>query len=201
MKELLEKLSNGETTVDEVLQAIEDADKDKVPRSRLNDKIEEIKDLSGQLKDRDKQLKDLSGKAAGNEDLQQQIEKLQEENKQTAKDYQAKLEKQAFDFALEKAVTDAKAKNPKAVKALLDVENIKLDGDKLLGLEEQLKGLQESESYLFGTEEPKSLKGREPVHNDGKADGLTREQFASIVYGDRVQLYNEKPDLYKKLSE
>lgn len=162
MKELLEKLSKGETTVEDVLKAIDDADKEKVPRSRLNDKIEEIKELNDQLKERDNQLKDLGDKAKGNEDLQKQINDLQDANKQTATDYQAKLDKQAFDFSLEKALSDAKAKNPKAVKALLNAEAIKLDGDKLLGLEEQLKTLQESDGYLFGVEETPQLRGRQP---------------------------------------
>jgi len=38
-----------------------------------------------------------------------------------------------LDFALERALTAAKAKNPKAVKALLNLENVKLDGEQLLG--------------------------------------------------------------------
>ena len=65
MKELLEKLAKGETTTEEVLKAIDDAEKDKVPRSRLNDKIEEVKELTGQLKERDDQLVEL-GKASFN---------------------------------------------------------------------------------------------------------------------------------------
>jgi len=55
-----------------------------------------------------------------------------------------------LDIAIEKALTAAKAKNPKAVKALLDLEKVKLDGDKLLGLEDQLKTIQQSDPYLFG---------------------------------------------------
>jgi myosin heavy subunit len=201
MKELLEKLANGEATVDDVLKAIDEADKDKVPRTRLNDKIDEIKELQGQLSDRDKQLKDLSKKADGNEDLQAQIKQLQEDNKKVKDDYEQKLTEKTFDFSLEKALADAKAKNPKAVKALLNKETIKLDGDKLLGLEEQLKTLQESDGYLFGEEQPAGLKGRQ-AHPPGQkpATGVTKEQFAQMGYSDRVQLFNDNPELYKQLS-
>lgn len=202
MKELLERLAKGESTLDEVLKALDEADKEKVPRSRLNDKIAEVKELEKQLKDRDTQLDDLSKKAKGNEDLMKQISDLQDLNKQTAADYQAKLDKQAFDFSLEKALADAKAKNPKAVKALLNTDAIKLDGENLLGLEEQLKALQESDSYLFGAEEQPSLKGRKP--NDDPtppATGLTKEQFKQMSYSDRVKVYNENPDLYKQLNQ
>jgi hypothetical protein len=202
MKELLEKLEKGETTVDDVLKAIDDADKEKVPRSRLNDKIDEIKELTNQLSDRDNQLKDLSKKAEGNEDLQKQIEQLQETNKQTAKEYQEKLDKQAFDFKLSEALSDAKAKNPKAVKALLDKETIKLDGDKLLGLEEQLKSLQESDGYLFGVEEEPKLKGRQPQPpNNNQQTGLTKEQFNKMNYKQRVELYNTDLETYQRLSK
>ncbi len=55
-----------------------------------------------------------------------------------------------LDFAIEKALTVAKAKNTKAVKALLDMDKVKLDGDQLLGIDEQLKALQQSDPYLFG---------------------------------------------------
>jgi len=33
---------------------------------------------------------------------------------------------------------------------LLDMEKVKLDGDQLLGIDEQLKALQQSDQYLFG---------------------------------------------------
>lgn len=200
MKELLEKLSKGETTVDDVLKAIDEADKEKVPRTRLNDKIAEVKELEKQLKDRDTQLQDLSKKAKGNEELEKQISDLQEQNKQTAADYQAKLDKQAFDFSLEKALADAKAKNPKAVKALLNTEAIKLDGEKLLGLEEQLKALQESDAYLFGAEEQPSLKGRKP-NDDPTPPATGNNPFSKEHFNltEQAKLYKENPELYKQL--
>ena len=171
------------------------------PKEKFDEKNEDVKELKRQLEERDTQLNQLSKKAKGNEELEQQIKQLQDDNKQATEEYQQKLEKQAFDFALEKAISEAKAKNPRAVKALLDVENIKLDGDKLIGFDDQLKGLQESDSYLFGQEEQKKLNGREPVVKEKSSDGLSKEQFSQMPYADRVKLYNEKPDLYKKLSE
>jgi chromosome segregation ATPase len=171
----------------------------------LKDEADKAKDdadeLKSQLSDRDKQLKDLSKKAEGNEDLQAQIKQLQDDNKKVKDDYEQKLTEKTFDYSLDKALADAKAKNPKAVKALLNKETIKLDGDKLLGLEEQLKTLQESDGYLFGEEQPAGLKGRQ-AHPPGQkpATGVTKEQFAQMGYSDRVQLFNDNPDLYKQLN-
>lgn len=151
MKELLEALAKGDKSVDEVLQAIETENKNMVPRSRLNDKNNEIKDLKEQLGDRDTQLADLKTKAVGNDDLQKQIQDLQAANQAATSEYEAKLTKQAYDFALDKELLVAKARNPVAVKALLNPELIKLEDGKLLGLSEQLTKIQESDGYLFDT--------------------------------------------------
>ena len=54
-----------------------------------------------------------------------------------------------IDFAVDKSLMSSKAKNPKAVKALLDLNNVEFDGDKIKGLEEQVKNIKKSDSYLF----------------------------------------------------
>lgn len=170
------------------------------PKEKFNEKNDEVKDLKKQLKDRDTQLEDLGKKVKGNEELENQIKDLQKANEDTAKEYQDKLNKQAFDFALERSLADAQAKNPKAVKALLNAEAIKLDGDKLLGLEEQLKALKESDSYLFAETIP-TLSGRKPhVPVTPGNKGITKEQFGQMSYTERVNLYNENPDLYNQLN-
>lgn len=202
MKELLEKLAKGEATVEDVLKAIDDNQKDYVPRSRLNDKNDEIKEFQQQLKQRDEQLEDLGKKAKGNDELVKQIDELKGLNEQTAKDYQAKLDKQAFDFTLEKAITTAQAKNPKAVKALLNTEAIKLDGDKLLGLDEQLNALKESDGYLFAEGTPPGLKGRKPHVPDGNPTGYEGPnpwKKDSFNLTKQAQLLKEDPELAKQL--
>jgi Phage minor structural protein GP20 len=120
-----------------------------IPKEKFDAVNKEKNDYKKQVGERDTQLEDLKTKATGNEDLQQQIQKLQDDNKQMKEDYETQIKQQSFDFALKDALTAAKVKNPKAVKALLDTETIKLDGDKLLGLDEQLKNIKESDSYLF----------------------------------------------------
>jgi DNA repair exonuclease SbcCD ATPase subunit len=193
MKELLESLVNGDKTIDEVVEALEKDQKNMVPRSRLNDKNNEIKDLKQQLDDRDTQLKDLSAKATGNEELQKQIQDLQAANDQAKQEYEAKLSQQTYEFALDRALMGAKARNPKAVKALLDMESIKLDGEALLGLNEQLEVLKESDSYLFASEEQQqqggsggynpgsSQKTNPPPGNGEKGYNDAREQVRALL--------------------
>lgn len=60
-----------------------------------------------------------------------------------------------FDHALESALTGAKAKNVKAVQALLSKDNLKLTDDgKILGLDDQLKAIKEQNDYLFESDKP-----------------------------------------------
>lgn len=68
--------------------------------------------------------------------------------------YNSDLAALKLDNAVNMALVEAKVKNPKLAKAALDSSIIKLDGEKLIGLSEQLEALKESDGYLFDTEEP-----------------------------------------------
>lgn len=126
-----------------------------IPKSRLDEETQAKKELESQLKDRDKQLEDLSKNNADNEVLKKQILDLQAANNAKEKEYQENLAKIKLDNALEIALTNAGSKNNKAVKALLNMENIKLDNDKLFGFDEQLAELKKSNDFLFEVKEQK----------------------------------------------
>jgi hypothetical protein len=144
-KEQLMALGLSEEQADKIIEGYGTM----VPKARLDEKIKEVKEYKDQVIDRDTQLTDLQSKAAGNEALQSEITKLQDANKQAVADYETKLQEQSYTFALDSALSGAKVKNVKAVKALLESEKIKLDGENLTGLEEQLAALKTSDSYLF----------------------------------------------------
>jgi len=168
-----------------------------VPKSRLDEKIQEAKDYKSQLDARDKQLAELEPKAAGNESLLQQIQKLQDDNKTAQTEYEQKLAETQRTFALDSALSGAKVKNLKAVKALLDAEKIKLDGDKLSGLEEQLEALKTSDAYLFETaEEGKPTFSTKPKP---KGEGVTKESIMAIKDSSaRIQAIQDNPTLFTK---
>jgi Phage minor structural protein GP20 len=94
--------------------------------------------------------------------------------KAAADDYKAKFEQAQtesaaqlaslkFDHALESALTTAKAKNPRAVQALLSRDLLKLnDADgSIIGLNEQLETIKKDNDYLFADakETPKIVVG------------------------------------------
>lgn len=168
-----------------------------IPKSRLDEKIAEVNDYKQQLADRDTQLTELQSKATGNEELQEQIQALQQQNEQAKTEYQQQLQQKEFDFALTEALRDAKAKNPKAVKALLDTETVKFVDGKLIGLGEQLTALKTSDDYLFTSDK---LKGGTPPLG-GTPPAITKEQFQAMNYTEQVDLFNKDAELFAKLSE
>lgn len=109
-----------------------------------------IADLQKQISDRDKQLETLKKSSGDNEALQKQIAELQEANKTAKAEYDAQVKKLQLDSKVETALLGAKAKNTKAVRALLDESKISLDGENVLGLNEQLEALKKDAAYLFG---------------------------------------------------
>lgn len=141
----------------------------------------QIDDYKQQIEERDEQLQELGEKAKGNEELTEQINKLKEQNETTKNEYEEKLQSQTFDFTLDKALTNAGVRNSKAVKALLDTESIKLDGEKLLGLDDQLEALKESEEYLFKTEEPPANDPQivRPGNPNGGGSNQEQDPFAA----------------------
>jgi predicted nuclease with TOPRIM domain len=110
-----------------------------IPKDKYNEVAEAKKKLEADIQERDNQLEQLKNAAGNSEELKAQIEQLQAENQKAAEEWQAKMAQMQLDFAIEKALAAAKAKNAKAVKALLDMEKVKLDGEQLLGLDDQLK--------------------------------------------------------------
>ncbi len=129
-----------------------------VPKRRLDEVIAERNRYKELVEERDAQLADLKAGAKDNEVLKAQIADLQAKNKQATEEYEKQLRDQRFAFAVERAVAKADARNVKAVVALLDTSKISLDGENLLGFDEQIAALKESDPYLFGVD----LKGRMP---------------------------------------
>ena len=151
LRELLKKAGIEEAKLDGVIADIcKELPKYFIPKDKYNEVAEAKKKLETDIQERDKQLEELKKASGTSEELKKQIEQLQADNKKASEEWQAKFAKMQLDFAIEKALTAAKAKNAKAVKALLDMEKVKLDGEQLLGLDDQLKALKESDPYLFG---------------------------------------------------
>lgn len=118
-------------------------------KEQVNSLTTEKDGLQSQLTERDTQLKDLKGKVKNSDELTAEIDKLQKANKEAKEKYEADLTAQQKSFLVDKALTDAGARNAKAVSSLLDLDSVEVKDGQLTGLDEQLKALRESESYMF----------------------------------------------------
>lgn len=170
-----------------------------VPKNRFNEVNELKNNLQEQLTERDNQLKELSKSVKGNEDLLLQIKELQNANKETTETYEKKIR----DLRLDNEIK-LKLKESKAIYEDLLIE--KFDRDKLIinedgtveGLDEQLAALQTTYKGMFGE---KQIGGHVPNRQTTSSKSISKEQFNSMSYKERVDLFNTNPALYKQLTE
>ncbi|MTI62268.1 MAG: scaffolding protein [Firmicutes bacterium] len=202
LKELL-----GEELYNQVMEKLEDGTKlivndgSFVPRDRLNEVIEQRDEYKNMLIERDTQLTELKKKAGDNEELNQRIQELEEQNKTTTEEYENKLFAQKLDFEIDKYLREEGARNPKAVKALLDLDKVKLEDGKLIGLKEQVDEKKKEEDYLFGET---GLKGKDHETGDGKLDDDYKEnpwEPGKVNLTKQAEILQNNPGKAKKLIE
>lgn len=120
-----------------------------VEKSKFDTVNQSNKDLEKTVKERDKQLEDLKKSSGDNESLKAQIETLQADNKAAKEKYEADLKELQISNAIKLAIAD-KAQDADLVAGLFDKTKLILGEDgKVTGLDEQLKTLQESKTFLF----------------------------------------------------
>lgn len=156
--------------------------KEFVARTDFNAVNETKKELDKTIRERDAQLEELKKvDAAG---LQAKITELQESNNQAKTQYEETLKKTRLDFLLENRLIKEGAVNTKAVKALLEASKITLDGENLVGVDDQLKALKESEKWAFQQQTP----GRTQMPQGGNppAGDSLDDVIKSAVYGSNT---------------
>lgn len=139
---------------EEQVTAVLDGFNGYVPKSRFDEVNEAKKKALETISERDKQLEDLKKSNGDVEALKVLIGELQETNKTAKEQYEKDLNDLKISNAIELALTNAGARNTKAVKALLNLENLKLENEDVKGLAEQIQALKGGEnSFLFKGEQ------------------------------------------------
>ena len=118
------------------------------------------------LEEMQKEVEGFEEKIRG---LEESLTAAGERRKEDLSDFEKRLAGEKIDRLLELEILKAKGKNPRAIKALLDVRGLSLgEAGELLGLD--LTKLMESDPYLFDREE-------ELIRGTGIGSGEPQEVF------------------------
>ena len=163
-KEQLIALGLTEEQTEKVLSVNTEQLKGFIPKSRFDEVNNAKKQLEKDIEERDNQLETLKNSTSDIETLKTTIANLQNDNKVAKEQYDTEIAKIKLDNAVETALLNANAVNVKAAKALLDMEKVKLDGETLVGVNDQLEILKKAEDskMLFKTETKQTLSGATP---------------------------------------
>lgn len=120
----------------------------------------QITDLKADVSNKDKEINTLKGQVSDAQELKDKIATLETDNSNLKTQLETEVSKIQKEHETENKVRDAKAKNVKAVLALLDQDK---------DIDEQLKALQEGEdtSFLFGENLPAGTHKGTPPANGG----------------------------------
>lgn len=174
--------------------------------AELQSQVDSLKssneDLTSQVSARDDQLDELSKQAGNSKELSAKIDELKQANQESSTAYEAKIATINKNNKIDLALRDAGARNPKAVRALLDESKVSVDGDNIIGLADQLKSLEDSDSYLFQT---KDAKPNQVIHataggNPSGAPYTGKKSLAEMSLSEQTELYESDPEEFARLS-
>lgn len=149
-----------------------------------------IKQQEKDIKKRDKDIEDIQDKVKDNEELTKEIETLKTTNKNDREGFEKQLNEIAFKNALEKGLGAFNVKDKDLILAKLNLENLKVDGENIIGLKEQIEPLQKSHEYLF----EKVINGTQSFNSGGNPGGTesTKTNFASELGKQKAEVLKAK---------
>ena len=204
LRKILEKQGIDQTQIDNIFNAmkaegvhttsIENAD---VRYSKLKEKNEQSE---GKLKEYMDQVKILEESVKGSEELKGKFDTMKS-------DYEARIKDMTINSAMSEVLNSAKSVDNDVLKALIDLSNINYQEGDVEGLKgqimSQVDALKESKSFLFEAEKPNIPQNTGGVGNHGRgsaASSITKDQFNSMSYMERLELRNSNPTLYNQLN-
>lgn len=196
LKKLLEaaKINDGVLDIDGLMAQVNaEFPKQAVPKETFNAVSSDLKQAKKDIVTRDTQLQELKDSVGDVETLKTTIATMTQANIDAETKYREEIKQIKLNNAVENALSGAKAKNLKAVKALLDLEKIELDGDSIKGLDDQIAALTTSDDskFLFDidAEPPKPVlkgvipgeAGDGPPKNLGNPTNPSYEELCAIM--------------------
>lgn len=119
-------------------------------------------------------------------DLQGQVAKLTKDLADQAEAHKKQLADLAFDGVLKDAITAARGRNDKAIRALLDVDKLKASKDQTADIKATLEDLKKDSGYLFESEEtPPPYAAGTGTGGGSPATGLDAIRAAAGLTGEK----------------
>ncbi len=111
-----------------------------------------VSDLENDIKTKEKEIDTLKTQVGDTQSLNDKISQLETDKTNLTNELNTKVSEIQKEHAIESKIRDAKGKNVKAIRALLDMEKITYENNELGGIDEQLTSLASAEdsSMLFG---------------------------------------------------
>lgn len=197
-KEEFIKLGLDEETAKKCESASQEELKGFIPKSRFDEVNNEKKKLELDVRERDTQLETLKNSTGDVEGLKKQIEDLQAENTTKAESHAAEIKQLKIDSAVEAAISGAKGRNAKAIKALLNLEKAEIGEDGIVkGLSDQIKALTKADDskFLFEESTKPQFKGANPSDSGNSGDGQGGVNTSNMTYSQLVKYAAENPDV------
>jgi len=181
-REDLAKLGIEDEAIDSIM-ALNGADIEKAKASSKQTQSE-LEAAKAQLQEATKTIEGF--KAMDIDGIKKAAEEWKSKAEQATKEAEARIASMRFESSLNEALASARARNPKAVRALLSEADLKqTESGEIVGLKEQLEQIKSENEYLFESETPApkivSGGGEKQAINDTvilaarKAAGLTTD--------------------------
>lgn len=146
----------------EVIDKIMDENSSDVEKTKS--KLEaERNNYKSQLETAQNALKEFEGVDV--KELNSKIQTLTTDLETQQNEYNAKIADMEFNNVLNEAMSKSGAKNSKAVKALLDLENLKASKNQADDINKALEQVKSDNDYMFTSDEPI----KNPVHDTGNS--------------------------------
>jgi len=146
--------------------------------------FEDYGTIKQQLSDAQTALADIKKDGQTIEAAQQKAQEWETKYNKAIEDHKQEMANMAFDRSLESAITGAKGKNAKAIKALLDVENLQKSNNQEADIKAALEALKKDSGYLFEEAQkapPYSAgtgTGNPPAASTGSLADALRERYS-----------------------
>ncbi|WP_251860398.1 phage scaffolding protein [Clostridium sp. Marseille-Q2269] len=136
-------------------------------KEKITSTTTELEDIKTQLKEANTTITDLKKNNGDNEALQTKVKEYENTIKTQKADYDTKVRNLTLDSAIEKALTNAKAKHSDLLSNKIDRDKLVINEDgTVTGLDEQLKGLKENYKDLF----QEKISGQTPANPEGGSE-------------------------------